>query len=96
MNRLYKILKNKYFIILILFVIWILAIDRNNLIRTMKVKAHIRQLENDILYYKAQIEESKKTAEDLMNNTKTLETFAREKYFMKKDNEDIFIVDESD
>ncbi|MBC7381887.1 MAG: hypothetical protein H7296_02710 [Bacteroidia bacterium] len=42
-------------------------------------------------YYVAEIENNKKEIYELQHNTKSLETFAREKYYMKKDNEDVFV-----
>jgi cell division protein FtsB len=56
--------------------------------------AKLRELENEKEYYLEKIEEVKKDQEELMGNRELLEKFAREKYLMKKESEDIFIIEE--
>lgn len=94
MEKVYKIFKNKYFVILILFLIWISVFDRNNLVRTFKTMSKVTKLLEQKAYYQHQIEETKRVKYELFNNTKNLEKFAREQYFMKKDGEEIFIIEE--
>jgi cell division protein DivIC len=92
--RIPKILKNKYIIILIVYVVWMGFLDRNNLIATIRNKNKLAKLEADRHYYLKEIEETKKSLNDLKNNSRSFEKFARENYFLKKDGEDIFVVDE--
>lgn len=94
MNKFYNIFKSKYFIVFILFLLWISFFDRNNLIRTIKTRGKVKELKEQRSYYLEQIEETKRIKNELLNNTKNLEKFAREQYFMKKDNEEIFIIEE--
>jgi len=60
----------------------------------MKNSAKLRQYEKDRKYYLEQIEKDSLQIHELKSNNKNLEKFAREKYFMKKDNEDIFLIEE--
>ena len=58
---------------------------------------NLRQLERDKEYYQERIEEDSRKLNELRTSDENLEKFAREQYFMKKDNEDIYIiVDEDD
>ncbi len=53
---------------------------------------NLRQLEKDRDYYKERIEEDRRKLNELKTSNDNLEKFAREQYFMKKDNEDIYII----
>jgi len=88
--------KNKFIFTLLIFIVWLLFFDRNNLIDRVKELNHLRQLEKDKKYYIERIDKDSKRLEQLITNNKNLEKFAREQYLMKKDNEDIFVIVEED
>ena len=88
--------KNKFILTILIFFIWLLFFDRNNLIDRVKELNHLRQLEKDKKYYIERIDADSKRLEQLRTNNENLEKFAREQYLMKKDNEDIFIIVEED
>lgn len=88
--------KNKFILTLLIFMIWLLFFDHNNLIDRAKELKHLRQLEKDKSYYIERIDKDTKRLEQLKTNNKNLEKFAREQYLMKKDNEDIFVIVEED
>ena len=88
--------KNKYIITILIFIIWLLFFDNNNLVDRIKEINHLRQLEKDRKYYLERIDKDSKSLQQLKTNNKNLEKFAREKYLMKKENEDIFVVVEED
>ena len=83
-------LKNKYLIAFAIFFIWILLFDSNNLIDRYNNLKDLRQLEQDKEYYTNRIEEDKRKLNELRTDNDNLEKFAREQYFMKKDDEDLF------
>ena len=90
-NRFFKLLTNSYIIILSIFLIWMFFFDENtHLNREFNKK--IKELETTIDFYQKEIEQDKKTIE-LLKDSLQLERFAREKYLMKKKNEDIYIVE---
>ncbi len=91
-----NIFKNKYIITTLLFIIWLLFFDQNNLLERKKYLKEYNQLLKDKEYYLNKIEEDKKRLEELQTNDENLEKFAREQYLMKKDNEDIFVIIEGD
>lgn len=92
MNKFIRIIRNKYYLTLIIFFIWMLFIDRNDFISQYSYRSTLRQLEKDKLYYQEEISKVKADLDELSTNQSKLEKFAREKYLMKKDNEDIFII----
>lgn len=73
------------------FVIWISFFDNNNLMDRRHFKKQLHELEEKRDYYQQEIEKNKQDLEALMGNKEKLEKFAREKYLMKKDNEEIFV-----
>jgi len=91
-NKIVKIISNKYVIVLVLFVVWMIFIDENSYINHRELNKEIDKLENANKYYKEQIEEDKKVIDNL-NDPDSLEKYAREEYKMKKENEDIYIIE---
>ena len=87
-------IKSKYFIALAAFVIVLLFLDKNDLFTQLERRKELRQLEKTRDHYNTQIEAEKKELESLKNNPATIEKYAREKYLMKRDNEDLFLITE--
>jgi cell division protein FtsB len=85
------VLKNKYVITLFLFTIWITFFDSNNLLSRWSYMRQLRQLEKQKEYYLREIEKDRMEREALFGTTEKIERFAREKYLMKRDNEEIFV-----
>ena len=94
MSRLEKILKNKYFLVLLFASIWITFFDNYNLRAQFKMTERIEQLEDDKFHYQQKIEELDFERDQLFSNPDELERFARETYFMKKRGEEVFIIGE--
>jgi cell division protein FtsB len=92
MKKLLPWLKNRYLLTLLVFAVWMTFFDSHDLITQFRYKARLAELERNKAFYLEQIEAVKKDREELMTNTQLLEKFAREKYKMKKDDEDLFIV----
>ena len=88
---LFKILTNTYVIILSGFVIWILFFDENTYLNR-KLGNEIEELESSIEFYEKKNQENKNIIKSLQDSLK-LEKYAREKYLMKKKNEDIYIIE---
>jgi len=91
-QTLIKILKKKYLLASFLFITWLFLFDGNNLIDRASALRTLHQLERDKKYYTEKIKSDSKKLEELKTNNNNLEKFAREQYFMKKKNEDIFII----
>jgi len=84
--------RNKYVLTSVLFVLWMLMFDQNNLNERRKNNRDYNQLLREKDYFEKKIEENRKRIQELKTNNDNLEKFAREQYLMKKDNEDIFII----
>ncbi len=93
-SRLLNILKNKYVLTSLVFFVWLLFFDQNNLLERKKYVKEYKQLLKDREYYLEKIEEDKRRLKELQTNDENLEKFAREQYLMKKDNEEIFVIRE--
>jgi len=91
-NKFGKALRNKYILTALLFFLWLLFFDQNNLAERRKTTNEYNQLIEERDYYLKKIEEDRKRINELKTDADNLEKFAREQYLMKKDNEDIFIV----
>lgn len=85
-------LHNKYFYAGLAFFVWIFFFDRNNLVSRYKTMRELQNVKQQREFYMQEIKNDKKATEDLLSDTASLEKFAREKYLMKKDNEDIFLI----
>lgn len=87
-------LKNKYTLSSLGFLVWIAFIDQNNLLTQLEYRSTLNNIKKDQFFYKEEINKTKKELNELSTDQKALEKFAREKYLMKKDNEEIFIFEE--
>ena len=91
-NKFVKFVTNRYVIILIIFTIWMLFFDENSYLVHKEFDKEIDELETAIDFYKKKIEEDKLTIKSLEDSLQ-IEKFAREKYLMKRENEDIYIIE---
>ena len=85
-------LRNKYVVAFSVFVVIMLFLDKNDLFSQLSRTRQLKQLEQSREYYIAKIAEERTELEKLKSNPATLEKYAREKYLMKRDNEDLFLV----
>lgn len=88
----FKIIVNKYFIVVVFFLVWMTFFDRYNLRNLSDYQNELNELRTKKEYYVEQIEQNTFTQKALKNDMRYLEKFAREKYLMKRDNEDIFLI----
>ena len=86
--------KHKYLITIVSFLVIIIFLDENSLIQRNKHRQEINALTSEIEKYRKQFEEDTRKLKELTSNPEALEKIAREKYLMKKPNEDIFIFEE--
>jgi cell division protein DivIC len=86
------VLRNKYLFTIVIFVVWILLFDSNNLIARYKEMRELHNLKIDREYYIKRIETDKKKLHELKTDNQNLEKFAREQYRMKKPDEDLYII----
>jgi len=92
MNKLRYIFTNKYLITGIAFAVWMLFFDRNDITLQLKRVHELNKLQKSEKVMETQIADTKNELNLLKTNPETLEKYAREKYLMKKDNEDLFVI----
>ena len=94
LSRIPSFLRNKFFIAGVAFLLWLLFFDRNDFFAQRERRRDLRDLQASKKQYQVQIEPERRFAENLRNDPATIERFARERYGMKRDNEDLFLVAE--
>ena len=77
---------------MVLFGVWMIFFDKNNVINQIELRKNLRQYQKEKQYYMQQIAADSEATYDLMSDSTHLEKFARERYFMKKDSEDVFLM----
>ncbi|UBM63215.1 septum formation initiator family protein [Candidatus Sulfidibacterium hydrothermale] len=87
-----KYINNRYFYTALAFIIWMFFFDNDNFREQMRLSKKIDQLQQKEQFYKTEIEKNKSALKALKYDTVQLEKYAREKYFMKKDNEDVYVI----
>jgi cell division protein FtsB len=85
-------IKYRYWVIATFIIVWMMIFDSNNIVDLIKIRSSINDLEDKKEFYSNEIDTLRKEEKALFSNIKNLEKFAREKYLMKKDNEDIFVI----
>lgn len=92
MKRAVDLLKNKFFLVTVVFIVWMLFFDKNDLYSQYKQRQQLNKLEQERDFYTKETAQVSKELDELTSNPAKLEKFAREKYLMKKANEDVFVI----
>ncbi|HWI89702.1 MAG TPA: septum formation initiator family protein [Flavisolibacter sp.] len=92
LSRTFYILRNKFLLATTAFAVWMLFFDRNDVFTQMQRRSELNELKQSKSYFEKQIAENRKFSKDLQFNAQAIEKYAREKYLMKRDNEDLFII----
>jgi cell division protein DivIC len=88
-------IKSKFFIALAIFAAIMLFFDKNDVFTQAARKRQLKDLQESKQYYTDRITTERKELEELKSNPGALEKYAREKYLMKRDNEDLYIIPET-
>ncbi|SDG43194.1 FtsB family cell division protein [Chitinophaga filiformis] len=89
-------MRNKYFVSAAAFLIWLAFIDSKNFISQYELQSEVNKLEAQKSFFQDEISKTRKEQQELLSSPEKLEKFAREKYLMKKDDEDLFIITEKE
>lgn len=87
-----NLIKNKYVWVLLFFIVWMLFLDNYSYFDSRVLNKQIDELETNKKYYQEEIAKDQENIK-LLKNPNQIEKYAREKYFMKKDSEDIYIIE---
>lgn len=88
----FQFLSNKYIWSLLFFVTWMLFLDNYSYFDHSVLNDQIEELEDNKTYYQEEIIKDEAQIKQL-KNPQQVEKYAREKYYMKKDSEDIYIIE---
>jgi len=95
MKRLINLFRNKYFLVSVAFVVFMIFFDKNDLFSQYQYYKQVSKLKQERDFYQKEITQVNKDLDELTSDPKKLEKFAREKYLMKKDNEDVFVIQQA-
>ena len=90
-----KVFANTYVLVLTIFVVWMAFFDTNSLLIHNELQNEINKLEQQKEFLKKEIQKDKAALEKL-SSPEALEKYARERYYMKKDNEEVFLIEYED
>lgn len=88
----FRFISNKYILLLIFFAIWMFFLDSNSWFVHNELDQEVNKLEDNKEYYQNEIAKDKAIIKQLKDSVE-LEKFARQKYYMKRPNEEIFIIE---
>jgi cell division protein FtsB len=92
LKKILHILLNKYLITTVAFAAWLIFFDSNNILNRRIYRQQLEDLKQEKQFYIEEIRKDSTLIQQLHTDTAALEKFAREKYLMKKDNEDVYLV----
>ncbi|PKP31096.1 MAG: septum formation initiator [Bacteroidetes bacterium HGW-Bacteroidetes-16] len=87
-----RILRNKYFYTGLIFAVWVLFFDQESMLEQCRLSDTLNGLNHQKEYYQDEISQTEKAIKTLENDSVSLEKYARENYYMKKSNEDIYVI----
>lgn len=87
-----KILRNKYGIVLLLFGSWMLVLDENNLWNQVKITREYNKVRKEMKFFEKEIASNTQGVKRLSDDPELLEKLARERYMMKRDNEEVYLI----
>ncbi len=87
-----RYIHNWFFYSGLLFVVWVSFFDKNSLVEQLKLSKSLNDLNSREQFYKTELKKASDEIRAYEKDTTLLEKFAREKYYMKKDNEEVFVI----
>lgn len=94
-KKILPIISNRYFIVAMGFAIWMLFFDQRDFFQQKERALELNKLEAAKKYYQDEISKTKKQLENLQNNPAAIEKFARERYLLKRDGEEVYLFEDS-
>jgi cell division protein FtsB len=91
-KRWFKVISNKYVLLILIFGGWMFFLDSNSWLIHNELNQEIDELEENRQYYKNEISKDKATIQQLQDSVE-IEKFARQQYYMKRPDEEIFIIE---
>ncbi len=95
MKNITAIITNKYLLAIGFFLVWMLFFDSKDFFATVEKRKELSSLKEKKTYYLHEIEKAKQELTDFQNNPAAIEKFARERYMLKKEGEDVYIIEDT-
>jgi cell division protein FtsB len=95
MRKVWNVLTNKFFLTGVAFIAWMAYFDQNDFMLMQQRKKELQATKDNIAYLNTEIARMERENADIRTNPKKLEQFARENFRMKRDNEDLYVIDRS-
>jgi cell division protein DivIC len=95
MKKFSSIITNKYLLAIAFFLVWMTFFDQKDFFNTLQTKKEFNALQEKKKYYVGEIVKARQELSDFQNNSAAIEKFARQRYFLKRDGEDVFIIEDS-
>lgn len=92
MKRLFGLFKNKYFLATLIFAAYMLFFDKNDLFSQFQYYMQLHKLKQEKAFYQKETDEVNNELQELGSNHHMLEKYAREKYLMKRSDEDVYVI----
>ncbi len=89
-----SILKNKYFLAFLAAFVWLVFFDNHNLLQQWRMQRQLKELRREGEFYRQQIEHDSLAIDKLKNDPDAIERYAREQYMMRREGEDVFIIED--
>jgi cell division protein FtsB len=94
-KKILPIITNRYFLVGLGFAIWMLFFDQRDFFQQKERAGELNKLEAAKKYYQDEIAKTKKQLENLQNNPAAIEKFARERYLLKREGEEVYLFEDS-
>ncbi len=94
-KKILPFITNRYFIVAICFAVWMIFFDQRDFFQQRERATELNKLEAAKKYYQEEISNTKKQLENLQNNPAAIEKFARERYLLKRDGEEVYLFEDS-
>ena len=91
-SKVLRMVRNKYVVVSVFFLVWILFVDTNNVFVWMNDLSTVKQQERQKVHYREAIKQTDEKLKELTSNKDSLEKFAREQYLFHQKDEEIFII----
>lgn len=95
MKKAFSILTNRYFIFSIGFAVWMLFFDQRDFFQQKERSAELQKLESAKKYYQTEIDKTQKQLNELQNSPSSVEKFARERYLLRRDGEEVYLFEDT-
>ena len=94
-KKILPFITNRYFIVALCFTVWMIFFDQRDFFQQRERATELNKLEAAKKYYQEEISNTKKQLENLQNNPAAIEKFARERYLLKRDGEEVYLFEDS-